>query len=136
MQCVCLAGFGAVRHTVSQFPPCWAQEHQPWLAESPPASPEVRVLLRVLAWGVPRGHTTVSDVTAVPCVPAWSIPASLGTEELEPCQGAARDAEWHPDGCRHLQFSQIKREWSQNSCYIPVSLPYNLSFESAAYSFI
>lgn len=40
---------------------------------------------------------------------------------------------WDPDGCCQLELSQINRKWSQSCCYIPVSLPYNLSFESAAF---
>lgn len=43
---------------------------------------------------------------------------------------------WKPDGCCHLDFSQSYGEGSQSCCYISASLPYYLSFESAAYFFI
>lgn len=74
---------------------------------------------------------------------AWpgAVPARFWTKLSSTGAGAMlreqpRDTRCHPDGCCHLEFSQIKIQWSQSCCYIPVSLLYNLSFESAADSFI
>lgn len=105
-----------------------------------PASPELRMVLTFLAWGILRGHTTsLSPGHWCHCwcwhwraLCAWpgAVPARPGTklpsEEQEPRFGNTQGWRMASGWCCHHEPSWIKREWSQSCCYLPVSLPYSL----------